>query len=355
MTVRTGRRRIAHAVSLFAGSALLLVAAAGSASAAPATAPPRTVLPDDAAAGWLARQFVDGNHLETTFGGVSYPDQGLTIDAVFAFAAAGVADSSAAAAMAWLALPENVTGYIGDGGSEAYSGATAKLLLAAQVQGVSTTFGGVNLPARLRSLQAPSGRFTDRSAFGDFSNAFGQSYAVIALTRTPGGVSAAAVGFLAGSQCADGGFPVTFGAVTCVGDVDATALASQALRAAGRTAAADRGATWLAGRQRSGGGFGAGDGIGAVNANSTGLATQALVVARRVVPAATGFAYLVRAQLRCAAPATERGAVPYDAALGFDPATAARATAQAVLGLSGRGLATLSAAGANPAAPVLAC
>lgn len=351
MPERPGRRIVARAAAALTGAALLLVPTAGSASAAP----PRTLLPDDAAAGWLATRLVDGNHLETSFGGFSYPDQGLTIDAVFAFAAAGVADSSGAAATTWLALPENLTGYIGDGGTEAYSGATAKLLLAAEVRGVNPrTFGGMDLPARLRSLQAPSGRFTDRSAFGDFSNAFGQSYAVIALKRTPGGVSAAAVGFLAGSQCADGGFPITFGEPTCVGDVDATALATQALAATGRTAAANKGLTWLAGRQQSGGGFGAGDGTGTPNANSTGLATQALVAGRRVIPAARGFAALVRAQLRCAAPVAQRGAVPFDAT-GFDPATAPRATAQATLGLSGRDLATLSAAGARPAAPVLAC
>ena len=38
--------------------------------------------------------------------GVAYPDQGLTIDAILAFAAAKVADADAAKATAWLARPE---------------------------------------------------------------------------------------------------------------------------------------------------------------------------------------------------------------------------------------------------------
>ena len=42
------------------------------------------------AAGWLGRQMVDGDHLATAFGGATYPDPGLTLDAVLAFSAAKV-------------------------------------------------------------------------------------------------------------------------------------------------------------------------------------------------------------------------------------------------------------------------
>src|SRR3954452_23445356 len=84
--------RSSRVAALFLGVAVALVPLAGTAAAAPSpasasAAAPRTTRADDAAAGWLARQFVDGNHLETSFGGTSFPDQGLTIDAVFAFAA----------------------------------------------------------------------------------------------------------------------------------------------------------------------------------------------------------------------------------------------------------------------------
>lgn len=347
-------RRI-RLVAVLSVAAAALVPLAGTAVAAPATAAaPRTILPDDAAAGWLARQLVDGDHLETSFGGTSFPDQGLTIDGVFAFSAAKVAGSAAAAATAWLARPENLDAYTGGGGTESYAGPTAKLMLLAEVRGANPrSFGGVNLRARLLDLLTPSGRFSDRSDFGDFSNAFGQSYAVVALKRD-GGVPAAAVTFLAGQQCADGGFPSDFGAQPCVSDTDATALVTQALRSAGRTTAAARGIAWLASTQQSGGGFAALDGTGTPNANSTGLAGQALADAGRVVPAVRAGVFLTRLQVRCSGPVADRGAIPFDRS-GFDPATAPRATAQAVLGLTGVGLSRLSAAGSKPAAPVLAC
>jgi hypothetical protein len=350
-------RRI-RLVAAIASAAVALVPLAGTAAAAPAVAAapaaPRTVLPDDAAAGWLARQLVDGDHLETDFGGTSFPDQGLTIDGVLAFSAAKVAGSAAAAATRWLARPDNITTYTGGGDTESYAGPTAKLLLLAEVRGLNPrAFGGVDLRARLLDLLAPSGRFSDRSAFGDFSNAFGQSYAIIALNRI-GRAPASSVAFLAGQQCADGGVPVELEVQPCTGDVDATALAAQALRSAGRTAAARRAVAWLVSRQQPGGGFAALDGTGTPNANTTGLAGQALADAGRVLPAVRAGVFLVRLQVRCSGPVADRGAIAFDSA-GFDPATATRATAQAVLGLTGVGLSRLTAAGSKPAAPVLAC
>jgi hypothetical protein len=351
--------RSSRLAALFLGVAVALVPLAGTAAAAPSpatasAAAPRTIRPDDAAAGWLARQFVDGNHLETSFGGTSFPDQGLTIDAVFAFASARVSGSAGAAATRWLALPDNITTYTGGGGTESYAGPTAKLMLAAEVQGKNPrSFGGVNLRARLLDLLTPSGRFSDRSAFGDFSNAFGQSYAIVALQRT-GGAPARAVAFLARQQCADGGIPLDFGVQPCAGDVDATALAVQALRFTGRTAAANRGLAWLASKQQAGGGLAALDGTGTPNANSTGVAGQAFADGGRVVAAVRAGVFLARLQVRCSGPVADRGAIPFDRT-GFDPATAPRATAQAVLGLTGVGLAKLTATGSRPADPVLAC
>jgi hypothetical protein len=64
----------------------------------------------------------------------------------------------------------------------------------------------VDVLARLRALITPSGRFSDKSSFGDFSNGFSQSYAVLTLARA-GSVPPAAVSFLAGTACPDGGFP----------------------------------------------------------------------------------------------------------------------------------------------------
>ncbi|MFD4675555.1 peptidase [Lentzea sp. NPDC058450] len=293
----------------------------------------------DAAAGWLARQMADGERLETEFGGVKYPDQGLTIDAIFAFAAARTADDYSDRAIAWLAKPEISSGYLGADG-ESYAGAHAKLAVAARVKGKNPrAFGGVDLIAGLKALQAPSGRFSDRSAFGDFSNAFTQSYALVALGR-----DAAGAGYLAASQCPDGGFPVTFETSPCVSDVDATAIAVQALRAQGKPVT--RAVTWLKTKQQADGGFPSA--AGASNANSTGLVAQvvhgtAAVKARK---------YLKSVQVGCSDQAN-KGAIAFDAS-GFDPANAPRATAQAVLGLTGANLTTLRSGGPD-GAPTLSC
>ncbi|WP_432972210.1 peptidase [Dactylosporangium sp. CA-233914] len=350
MAVRRHRARtlITGVLAALALSTVLLSVEAGPAAA---TAPP-TVNRPDAAAGWLARQLVDGERFEVVFDGVAYPDQGLTIDGIFAFAAAKVADTNAAKATAWLARPEILTGYIGDG-TEAYAGATAKLALAVQVRGGNpAAFGGVDLIARLRGLQSASGRFSDRSAFGDYSNQFTQALALITLSRTAGGAPASGAAYLAGARCADGGYPLYFGQPACVSDVDATALAVQALLAAHRPSDAAPAIAWLISVQHADGSFA--DGSGTVNANSTGLAAQALAAAGRPLVWLKARSFLLTLQVRCAGPATNRGAIAYTSA-GFDPATAVRATAQAVPGLTGGGLATLSAAGSKPAAPVLAC
>jgi hypothetical protein len=333
------------------------VALASTATAAPAAPAPPTPDRAKAAAGWVARQLVDGDHFEVTFGDQSFPDQGLTIDAIFAFASAGVARTAGGNAAAWLARPEILSAYIGDGGTESYVGGTAKATLAAEVRGLDpTSFGGVDLPARLRALLAPSGRFSDRSAFGDFSNAFTQSLAIIALHRTPGGVPSSAVDFAAGTQCADGGFPVFFDVAPCVSDTDATALVAQALLATGHWVDAQEGLSWLASVQQADGGLSAqaGDASTPPNANTTGLAGQAFRTGGRLLAAARARAFLVHLQVGCSGAAADRGAIAFDAS-GFDPATAQRSTPQAILGLGGPDLATLTATGSAPTEPVLLC
>ncbi|WP_370941946.1 peptidase [Amycolatopsis sp. cg5] len=327
-------------------------------SVAPAPASAHAVTKADAAAGWLARQLVDGTHFEVDFGGQKFPDQGLTIDGILAFASAGVANTSGGNALNWLAQPGILSGYIGDGTTESYAGATAKAALAAEVRGADpASFGGVDLPSRLRALATPSGRFSDHSQFGDYSNAFSQSLAIIALKRTPGGVPAAAVDFAAGTQCADGGFPLSFGAPTCVSDTDSTAMVTQALLATGRVAKAQQGLTWLIGKQQANGGisYGTGDPATAPNTNTTGLAGQAFKAGGRLAAAVKARNFIVSVQVGCAGPIPDRGAIAYDAS-GFNPANAVRATAQAVLGTgTGSGFATLTSAGSASAAPSLTC
>lgn len=347
-------QRPPRALHLAIATVLALGAAVGPAHAASAhTASPPTLLPGSAAAGWLARQMTDGTYFEDSYDGVEYPDQGLTIDAIFAFAATGTSDAYAARATAWLEQPDILSGYLGDGADESYAGATAKLMLAAEVRGIAPAdFGGVDLASRLASLLTASGRYEDRSAYGDYSNAFSQALAVLATARD-GGAPAAAVSYLAGSQCADGGFPLEFEQTTCTDDVDATALDVQALLAAGDRAPAQRALAYLASAQLSGGGF-AEDAGGTADANSTGLAGQALLVGGKLVPAARAALFLLTLQSGCSSATADQGAIAYDAT-GFDPGTAPRATAQAILGLAGVGLYHLTAAGAQSAAPHPAC
>jgi hypothetical protein len=306
-----------------------------------------------AAAGWLARQMVDGSHFVSTFSGKTFPNQGGTIDAVFAFAATGTANGYGARAIAWLRRPGVLSNYIGNGTTESFAGATAKVLLAAEVRGTDPTrFGGVSLVSRLRRLRAPSGRYRDHSKFGDFSNAFSQALAILAFSRRAG-APAKAVSFLVSSECGNGGFPLNFGQKTCTSDPDATAMDVQALLAAGRPGVAQRGLRWLARVQRPDGGFIASPGA-APNANSTGLAGEAFAAGHWSRNAARAQKFLLSLQVGCSGKAVNRGALAFDAT-GFKRSTAISATAQGILGLADVSLARLTSRGASRAAPHLGC
>lgn len=335
-----------------AATAATLALAPGFTSAAHAA----TTDPAQVAAGWLSSQLADGDHMETVYGDTAYPDAGLTADVIFALDAAGVAQTAAAAATTW--LEGQVASYTGDGSTESYAGALAKLALVAQVQGKDPhAFGGTapvnDLLARLLAQLDPSGRFSDVSAWGDYSNSIGQSLAILALGRDTT-APAAAVDFLVGAQCPDGGFPLTFGASTCASDVDATAYVVQALLAESRTTDADEALTWLAAQQRSNGGFGGNGPTTATNANSSGLAVAALRLGGRTTAADAGEAFLLSLQVDCTGAEAERGAIAYDAT-GFTAGTAPRATSQAIVGLVGSGLSTLTSTGAIDTFPTLDC
>jgi hypothetical protein len=346
-------------ITLTLGCAVTLgyAAAAAPALAATAGAPakPQAASPTkpQAASGWLGRQMVKASHFVTVYGGVTYPDQGETIDAIFAFAATKTANDYGARAIGWLEQSTVLYNYIGTG-TESYAGATAKAALAAEVRGINPAkFGKVNLIARLDKLLAKSGRYSDHSAYGDYSNAFSQSLAIIALSRL-GGAPATAVRFLMSSECKNGGYPLSFAQKTCVSDTDSTAMDVQALLAANEQKAAARGLSYLADVQKPSGGLDA-TGATSPNANTTGLAGEAFAASAAYKhQAALAAKFLTSLQLGCSAPSAERGALAYDST-GFAESTAVDATAQGILGLADISLAKLSARGSASGAPHLAC
>ena len=327
--------------------ALATAALAGIALATPASAAPT---PDDrfagrAAAGWLARQFVDGTHLQTDFGGTSYDDPGLTLDAILAFAAAKTNGARSRAAIEWLSEPATLGGYIGSG-SESYAGAHAKLALALQVTGQDArAFGGRDVIAELVALQGRSGRISDASQWGDYSNSFGQSFGAIALKRA--GLTAranSASAFLANQACANGSVPIAFDTTPCVGDPDATALAIQAFAATDNTGAARKAGSWLSAYVKA---------AEQTNANTAGLAAAALDRVRMPAAARLARGTVLANQQGCATPFSRRAAIAY--AVPYDAAAAPRATTQAILGLAGANLTTLTSRGSIDFAPTLSC
>jgi len=346
------RISVRHRLMTLIGVLITAVAICG-ATPAQATSP-STHDRADAAAGWLARQMVGGERFESNSGGFVLPDQNLTVDAVFAFAAAKTAGDFGARAMAWLARREILSGYAGDGTFQSNATATAKLALAVQVRGGDpTSFGGVDLITRLRALEQSSGRFSDRTAFGDFSGIVTQSFALLALDRAGAGASPAAATFLVAARCADGGYPLLFGQATCVSEVETTAMAVQALIAVGRHADAAVSLRWLVSVQHADGAFGNFSGV--PNARGTGLAAQALRAGGRFVAAVKARSFLIGLQEGCSSDSARRGAVPNTVGF-YDPMfTTPRSTAFATLGLSGSDFAHLSARGSRSGAPNLTC
>lgn len=258
------------------------------------------------AGSWLERQLTDGIAVTSyTFDGQvgTFEDLGLTVDIGNALVASG---RTAGVEAVSAALADNEQAYTRPGfGTNVSAGSTAKLADFVQAaEGDPTAFGGTDLIAQLESRVAPAdaptaGRISDDfdpadEFAADFANVFGQAYAVSALDTAGSAATDRATDFLVDQQCADGWFRLYFAGAdaadqTCDGateaaspSVDATALALLALAEQAddtdlRPAVEDATA-WLLGLQADDGSFTDGDQIGA-NANSTGLAAQALSAA----------------------------------------------------------------------------
>ncbi|MCD0443494.1 hypothetical protein LO763_07620 [Glycomyces sp. A-F 0318] len=334
---------------LLAAAAVVPVSISVFASAAPAQAQSESFeAPAQAAAGWLVAQS------EGPFW--SAGDVSTSLDAVIALQAAGVGGDQVKAALEWLNDTETLTPYVyptAEGVTEPVlsAGAAGKTMYAvATAGGDPTDFAGIRLADEVGSAQAENGTYGDGTALTT-------AWAVLGLSRTdaPAGEEAAA-GFAA-IQCPDGGF--SFGDVDggedCLSDPDSTGLVVSALATLpGEAAAAslDSAVSWLESAQTEGGGFDNGFGE---NANSTAMAAQALLAAGRDDAAEGAVAFLLELQFDCteAAPGAFMYTDPEDPE--FGEATRLLATAQAMVPVAGQNLADLDASNIAAEVPGDAC
>ncbi|WP_406182534.1 prenyltransferase/squalene oxidase repeat-containing protein [Streptomyces sp. NBC_01006] len=211
----------------------------------------------------------------------------------------------------------------------------------------------------------PSGLFGKKDP--TYDGVWRQSFALLAQQTVGVKPAKEAVDWLAGQQCANGGF-ASFradAAAACddktMFDTNATAVAVQALKAVGgRDAAVKKGVDWLKSVQNEDGGWAFVPGTPS-EGNSTSIVISALVVAgekpAEVKSKVGKSAYegLLAFQLGCAAePAADRGAFGYQPAPDGKLPANADATAAAVLAGLGQG-SVVSPSAADTPATALAC
>ncbi|PYC77292.1 hypothetical protein C7C46_19310 [Streptomyces tateyamensis] len=175
-----------------------------------------------------------------------------------------------------------------------------------------------------------------------------QSLALTALSAAKVTPADAAVDWLTGQQCADGGWPSfradrTAACTPATEDSNATAVAVQALVAlGGHQQQVDEGVAWLKANQNADGSWAYNPGNPG-DADSTGLAVSALRAAKTdpgtvAKSGHTGLQALAALQLGCDTAADQRGALAYQATAGSPLTANPLATAQAALALAGGGL-----------------
>jgi hypothetical protein len=239
--------------------------------------------------------------------------------------------------------------------------AVAVTALTALAAAPAATADTASPSASAAAPQLPAGLY----GAGDptYDGVWRQSYALLALKTSGVTPAPAAVSWLTGQQCADGGFP-SYRADTAkacdpkLEDTNATGIAVQALAAlGGQDAVTAKAVTWLTGVQNADGGWSYNPGA-ASDPDSTGVVIGAFTATGKD-PAAVrrsggGTAYdaLRGFQFGCEAKAADRGAYGYptDGKLTVN----AKATADAVRGGAGAGF-VVKAPAAGTAPKPLAC
>jgi hypothetical protein len=304
--------------------ALLLVVALGVA----ALMPPPTAAATNPATGpaldWLrGQQQPDGGFVG--FSGAS--DPGVTADVAVAFAAAGVEPAMVSSGGKSIVdfLASDVASY---GGT---TGGAAKLAVAAVASGADPRdFGGVDLIARIKgAMDAGTGLFDPQL--------FMHAYAILALAAAGQAIPPTARQALIAHQSADGSWAFTGETAPGKGDSNTTAIAVEALAAAGQgsSPAFAAGLGYLAKAATSDGSYVYQ--VGAENppvgdANSTAFAIQALLTGG----AQPGSDAITRAETSLKSyQSSSSGAFPFRADA---PSDNVLSTAQAIPALEGRAL-----------------
>ncbi|GAA1257517.1 terpene cyclase/mutase family protein [Kitasatospora nipponensis] len=233
----------------------------------------------------------------------------------------------------------------------------------------ASTASSAGAPAPAAAPASPSPVAAPTAVYGKgdptYDGVWRQSLALTALATAKVTPATAAVDWLTGQQCADGGWP-SFRAETatpCVAateDSNATAMAVQALVAlGGHQPAVDKGVQWLTSVQNADGTWSYNPGAPG-DADSTGLAVSALRAAKTdpsgVAKAGkNGLDGLAALQLGCAAPTDQRGAFAYQPAATGEVAANALATSQATLAVAGGSLPVTAGSPTGPAPKALTC
>ncbi|WP_422771480.1 prenyltransferase/squalene oxidase repeat-containing protein [Plantactinospora sp. WMMC1484] len=180
-----------------------------------------------------------------------------------------------------------VDSWLGIGTEFPSGGAIGKVALLAQVTGYDPgTFGGHDLITALHDITCTTADpATGCAAAGNYRNApsvFAQVLGVIAQLRAGRTQDAAApIEFLKSLQRANGAFPSLIPAEGSGDEVDSTAMAAMALAMLpddpDAVTAVDRALGWIAGQQQADGGF---PGAAGISTNSTALAIQGMTLRR---------------------------------------------------------------------------
>jgi hypothetical protein len=364
-------RRASRIVGGIAVTVVMTAGAAGLSSAPSGATPPTQdgTVAAGYAGHWLAAQVnADGSVHDAN----DHPSPGSTLGTALGLASAGTEQATFNRTVTWLS--DHVDAVTGTGATAA-PGQIGYLLLVVDAAGRdATTFGGVNLVTRLAGTlgQFESGLYGQ--ADPTYDGAFRQSLAILGLDAVGGAQGAGTVSWLAGQQCGgvdlatEGGWEAYRAPATaCTApdlnlfsgvDTNSTAIAFEALTAAGVTPASDA-LGWLDRSQNATGGWGFLPGLDD-DPDSTGLVVQAIVAGGQsptsgvwVEGTHNALSALLAFQLGCDAPAADRGAFTFP---GGGQSPNALATQQAVWGASGHafplGVVTFGAT-PDPCAPVV--